>query len=279
MARLGAVILALVGLPQGLAAQAWTPSPGVPPRPIPERGPVLNHEPVFGVGPHTTWRGGWGLELEVASKGDELVAPVELLYGVTEELTVTAILPFRDPLGDGSLGSVGLRAKWRFATSFSKGRMDAVAVIGGVTLPRSVGGVTTGGPVLLTGLAAGRESRRWYYFAGARAAFRLPKEGLNPGDLLLLNLAWGIRPWLAEYHAPDFVVLVEANGRLAGHTSVNGQRVDASGGEALSLAPAFLLSYRNVMLKGGVDIPIWRRFNDPARSEDVTILAALEIHW
>ena len=279
MTRLGALLIAFVSVPQVLAAQVWSSRPGVPPPPIRPPGPVLNHEPVFGVGPHTTWRGGWGLELELESEGGELVVPVELLYGVTEELTVTAVLPFRDPLGNGSLGSVGFRAKWRLATSFSEGRMDALAVIGGVTVPRSVGGISTGGPVVLTGVAAGRESRRWYYFAGARAAFQLPDEGLNPGDLVLLNLAWGIRPWLTEFDAPDLVLLVEANGRLAGHTSVNGQRVSASGGRVLSLAPAFKLSYRNVMLKGGVDIPVWEHFNDPGRSEDVTILAALELHW
>ena len=79
--------------------------------------------------------------------------------------------------------------------------------------------------------------------------------------------------------APDFVVLVEANGRTQGRTTLNGQPVDASGGQVLSVAPAVMLSYRNVMLKGGVDIPIWERVNDPNESADVTILAALELHW
>ena len=74
-------------------------------------------------------------------------------------------------------------------------------------------------------------------------------------------------------------MLVEANGRTQGRTTLNGQTVNASGGQVLSLAPAVMLSYRNVMLKGGVDVPIWERANDPNESADVTILAALELHW
>ncbi len=133
--------------------------------------------------------------------------------------------------------------------------------------------------MITTGLAAGRESRRWYYFAGVRAAIQLADEGRDLGDRVLLNLAWGIRPWLTEYLAPEFVVLVEANGRTQGRTTLNGQTVDASGGQVLSLAPAVMLSYRNVMLKGGVDVPIWESLNDPNESADVKILAALELHW
>lgn len=275
------LLLACLCTPQILAAQLPSPVvrfPGSGGGGGPQRS-VLNHEPVFGVGPHTTWRGGWGMELSLESEGGELVVPIELLYGVTEELTVTAVLPFRQPLQNGSLGSVGFRAKWRFATVFSPGRADALAVVGGVTVPRSSAGTPAGGPVITTGLAAGRESRRWYYFAGVRAAIQLADEGRDPGDRVLLNLAWGIRPWLTEYLAPDFVVLVEANGRTQGRTTLNGQTVDASGSQVLSLAPAVMLSYRNVMLKGGVDIPIWERVNDPNESADVTILAALELHW
>lgn len=274
-----ALLLAALFTGEPLAAQAPLPVVGSPGLQRPAPGPSLNHEPVFGIGPHTTWRGGWGMELELESEGGELVVPVELLYGITEELTVTVVLPFRDPFENGRLGSVGLRAKWRFATRFSPGRADAVAAVGGITVPRSSADGPQAGPVIIAGLAAGRESRRWYYFAGVRTAIHLADEGNDPGEQLLLNVAWGVRPWLTEYLAPDLVLLVEASSRTEGRTRVNGQTVDASGGEVLSVAPAFLLSYRNVMPKGGVQIPVWEHLNDAGRSEDVRILAALELHW
>ncbi|MFQ5536872.1 MAG: hypothetical protein ACE5GJ_05405 [Gemmatimonadota bacterium] len=243
---------------------------------------ILRHEPIFGVGPHTTWQGGWGLETEVETAGDEDVLAVELLYGITEELTVTAVLPFNSPVDGGSLGSVGLRAKWRFATNFGRGRSDAVALLGGVTFPRtSVADLSRGGPEVMLGMAAGRESRRWYYFAGLRGIARLSRSGTDPGDRVAANLAWGVRPWRTGYRAPDLVLLVEANGRYEGRTRRSGQGPTGAvgGGRYLSLAPAFLFSVRNVMLKGGVDVPVWERLNTPGASKDVKIVAAVEVHW
>jgi hypothetical protein len=242
--------------------------------------PVFRHEPVFGVGPHTTWRGGWGVEVEMESVGGEVMLPVELLYGVTEELTVTAVLPFATPAAGGNLGEVGLRAKWRFATRFSQGQMDAVALLGGVAFPRrTANGAPRGGPVTMLGLATGRESRRWYYFAGIRGIARFSDQGLDPGDRLAVNVAWGIRPRRTEYLAPDLVLLLEANGLAEGRSRVDEAVVGTSGGRHLSVAPALLFSIRNVMLKAGVSIPVWEDFNDPARSAATTIVAALEVHW
>ncbi|MCH7533577.1 MAG: hypothetical protein IIB36_17715 [Gemmatimonadetes bacterium] len=241
---------------------------------------VLRHEPIFGVGPHTTWRGGWGVEVEIESVGEETMLPVEVLYGVTEELTVTAVLPFATPAAGGDLGEVGLRAKWRFATRFSPGQMDALAILGGVAFPRSTAdGAPKGGAITMLGLAMGRESRRWYYFAGVRGIARLSDEGFDPGDRLAVNIAWGIRPRRTEYLAPDLVLLVEANGIAEGRSRVGEAFVGTSGGRRLSLAPAVLFSIRNVMLKGGVNIPVWEDFNDPARSAPTEIIAAVEVHW
>jgi hypothetical protein len=243
-------------------------------------GVVRRHEPIFGVGPHTTWRGGWGVEVEAGKQGDETIFPVEILYGVTEELSTTLVLPFGSPTSAGSLGEVGLRAKWRFATKFSRGQMDALALVGGMTIPRStVSDAPVGGPNAMLGLAAGRESRRWYYFAGVRGIMRFARDGLDRGESLLGNLAWGIRPRLSEYKAPDLVLLLEANGRFTGMTTSDGTPVDTSGRRVISVSPAFLFSIRNVMLKGGIDIPVWSSLNDPLATAGTTIVAALELHW
>lgn len=243
-------------------------------------GVVRAHEPIFGVGPHTTWQGGWGVEIEMEKQGDETVFPIEILYGITEELTTTLVLPFESATPSGSLGEVGLRAKWRFATKFSRGQLDALALVGGMTLPRStVSTARVGGPNAMLGLAAGRESRRWYYFAGVRGIMRFGRDGFDRGESILGNLAWGIRPRLSEYEAPDLVLLLEANSRITGMTRSDGTPVDTSGGKVLSVSPAFLFSIRNLMLKGGVDIPVWSSLNDPLATTRTTIVAALELHW
>ena len=243
-------------------------------------GVQLRHEPVFGVGPHTTWRGGWGVEIEVERHGSETVVPVEVMYGVTEKLTVTATLPWEASSADGGLGEVGLRAKWRFATRFAPGLSDAVALIGGVTIPRNrAGGARKGGPGIMAGLAAGRESRRWYYFAGARGTLRVSRDGYDPGDHLALNMAWGIRPRLTAFDEPDLVILVEGNYRMVGRSTLAGEVDRATGSRVLTFGPAVLYSIRNIMFKGGLDIPIWDRFNEAGKDASTMVIGALEIHW
>lgn len=280
-ANAGLILFAL--LSQFVGAASIAAAQIVPTRPGPAPGAPaigLRHEPIFGVGPHTTWRGGMGIEIEVQEVGGKTVLPVELLYGVTEEVTATLVLPFSNAAGGTSLGEVGIRAKWRFATRFSRGLMDALALVGGVTLPRaSVTELPVGGPIAMLGLAAGRESRRWYYFGGVRGAIRFADDGLDPGERILANLAWGIRPQLSEYKAPDLVLLLEANGRFTGRTTSNGESVETSGGRVLSVAPGFFLTIRNIMFKGGVDIPVWTALNDPDATADPRLVAAVELHW
>ncbi len=240
----------------------------------------LRHEPIFGVGPHTTWRGGWGVEIEVDRQGGETVVPVEVMYGVTEKLTVTATLPWEASSAEGGLGEIGFRAKWRFATRFAPGLSDAVALIGGFTIPRDpAGGALKGGPGIMAGLAAGRESRRWYYFAGARGTLRVRRDGYDPGDRLALNLAWGVRPRLTAFDVPDLVILVEGNYRVEGRSTVAGEANQATGSRVLTFGPAVLYSIRNIMFKGGLDIPVWDRFNEAGKGASTMVIGGLEIHW
>jgi hypothetical protein len=283
LGRATSILLTLLVMGALGAGVSPTSAQIVPTRPGPAGGSPaigLRHEPIFGVGPHTTWRGGMGIEIEVQEVGGETVLPIELLYGVTEEVTATLVLPFSNATGGTSLDEVGLRAKWRFATRFSQGQMDALALVGGVTLPRtSLADVPVGGPIATLGLAAGRESRRWYYFGGLRGSMRFANDGLDPGELIIGNVAWGVRPWRSEYKAPDLVLLLEANGRLTSRTSTNGVPLQATGGRVLSVAPGFFLTLRNVMLKGGIDVPVWTDFNDPVATADPRLIAAVEYHW
>ncbi|MFV2007601.1 MAG: hypothetical protein ACC667_09135, partial [Longimicrobiales bacterium] len=261
----------------GLSAQ-WA---GVGATALPgSAGGQLRHEPIFGVGPHTTWRGGWGVEIEAKRQGSETVLPVEVMYGVTEKLTVTAALPWEASSPNSGLGEVGLRAKWRFATRFAPGLSDAVSLVGGITIPRSqAGGAFKGGPGIMLGLAAGRESRRWYYFAGARGTLRVRRDGFDPGDRLALNLAWGVRPRLTAFDVPDLVILMEGNYRAMGRSTLSGEVDRATGSRVLSFGPGILYSIRNIMFKVGLDIPAWDRFNEAGKDASTIVVGAVEFHW
>ena len=155
-----------------------------------------------------------------------------------------------------------------------------MALIGGFTVPRdAAGGALKGAPGIMAGLAAGRESRRWYYFAGARGTLRIKRDGYDPGNRLALNLAWGVRPRLTAFDVPDLVIIVEGNYRALGRSTLAGEVNEATGSRVLTFGPGVFYSIRNVMFKVGLDIPVWDRFNAAGKDARTILVGGLEIHW
>ncbi|MFQ5583230.1 MAG: hypothetical protein ACE5GL_02190, partial [Calditrichia bacterium] len=52
------------------------------------------HEPLFGLGPHTTFQNGYGLESELEKNEFGWANHLELLYGITPDWAVTAAIPY-----------------------------------------------------------------------------------------------------------------------------------------------------------------------------------------
>jgi len=181
------------------------------------------HEPIFGLGPGTIFKGGIGIEIEYEREGNAEGLASELLYGITEDLSVTlrAFTGFRGPK------SYAARLKWRLWKRYAPGTVDAAALIGGALISPE------GKTFPLVAAATGHESRRWYFFADVRYADRFYIDG-----------AVGIRPWLTEYLRPDLVILTEVN-----YEAKDSFRV-------LFLSPAFFFTYRNVAVKGGIQLPV-----------------------
>ncbi|MFQ6046979.1 MAG: hypothetical protein ACE5PT_11600, partial [Gemmatimonadales bacterium] len=118
--------------------------------------PPLRHNPIFGLGPQTIWRGGVGigLEGEVTRATGSIEAMdralhAELLYGVTEDLTVALALPLAQRKSERTLapgvsqvnrdatgvGDALLRGKWRFFQRFRGATQYHAALIAGVKAP------------------------------------------------------------------------------------------------------------------------------------------------
>lgn len=204
----------------------------------------LAHEPIFGLGPGTIFKGGVGIEAEYEREGTAEGIATELLYGLTEDvsLTLRAFVGFR-----GAKGYAG-RIKWRFWKRYAPGTVDALAVIGGAV--RTPDGKTY--PLVAT--AVGHESRRWYFFADIRSA-----------DKFYFDTAVGIRPWLTEYLKPDLVLLTELNYELKDRYRV------------LFVSPAFFFTYRNLAVKGGVQFPVSK--SDVAGGVEERVALSAEIHF
>ena len=137
----------------------------------------------------------------------------------------------------------------------------------------------TGSVDIFGGLTIGYESRRWYAFGDLRYRINTEANNTRNGNTLYYNVVFGVRPFLTEYTQPDLVLIVEFNGEYAEKDKVSGAKDPNSGGNTISISPGMLLSYRNVMLKAGVKIPVSQELNGTQLGTDYEAVTALEIHF
>ncbi len=248
--------------------------------------PAYAHEPLFGIGPHTLYQNGLGLESQIGFEDGGMSLDNEIFYGITTDLAVTVVAPWLRKKEGGrtssGLGDISLRTKWRFFRRDAPGMQDALALIFGAKLPtgdeQSAMPLGSGSTDFFGGIAAARESRRWYYFGDLRYRVNTEANGLKRGNVLFYDAAWGIRPVLAQYKQPDLVLLVEANGKVVGKVQRDDISNPDSGGHLFSISPGFLFSVRNLMLKGGVNVPVLWDLNGAQEDPKTEILLGIEFH-
>jgi len=237
--------------------------------------PLLAHEPLFGLGPHTIYEGGYAFESEFKSEAGKYANQFELLYGIKPDWAVTVALPYA--FDSGGFGRVTLRTKYRFFRQDLKGASRQAALHTGIILPRG----NTGNNITdyFAGVSIGYESRRHYFFSSVRYRYNSSFANMERGNVLKYDVAYGIRPWLLHYLRPDPVFLIEFNGYLMDKNVLNKTTVQNSGGSILSLSPGLLFSYRNIMLKAGLKIPVYNGLNGQQPAPDITYVAGLEFHF
>ncbi len=214
------------------------------------------HEPIYGLGPETLPKHLHAIEFGTIIKQGQLEYEVSYGYGITENLTVRLDATLND---ESSFGFKAFKIKTKFAIwrKLSPGVSKKLTAIAAINFPTGNAFLNTSGVTTYTlGLANGYESRRWYYFSDISYTFLQSKQGNRIGDKLKYNLVGGIRPVKSDYLKPDLVILIELNGELRGKSQLNNNKISQSGGNTLAVAPGFLFSYRNIMLKGGVQFGI-----------------------
>ncbi len=245
-------------------------------------GSASAHEPLFGLGPHTVGQYAWALESELERGHEGWANHYELIYGITPDIAVTAALPYvfsRKGHGAG-IGDLVLRGKYRFIRRDYRNGSDAFAFHGGIKLPTGSRSEHRGSGTTdyFLGLSFGRETRKHYAFADVRYNVNGTVDNLNRGNVLNVDAAYGIRPWQLEYKQPDLVVLLEVLGEISQRHALNGSEDPDSGGKILSVAPGFMFSYRNVMVKGGVKVPVLEKLNGVQESPDPEFILGVEFH-
>ena len=240
------------------------------------------HEPIFGLGPHTTFQYGYALGMEFERSELGWANNMELLYGVTPDWAVTLVAPylFSDDGRSAGFGDLIVRTKYRFYRKDMLGASRQAALHAGIKFPSGdvEKGLGAGVTDYFVGASFGYESRRHYFFSGVRYHVNGTYNGFDRGNAFRFNLAYGIRPWKLEYKQPDPVFILEVNGFSLGQSRFNGDIIRDSGGGALSVGPGFLFSYRNVMLKAGASIPVLEKFNNSTAKATTEYVLAIEMH-
>lgn len=240
------------------------------------------HEPLFGLGPHTVGQYAWAVESELERGDHGWILHNEFLYGITPDVAVTLAVPYvvSHEGNSAGLGDVVFRGKYRFIRrDFFKGSR-AMALHWGIKWPTGSQsrGLGSGTRDYFVGLSFGLESRKHYAFAAVRYRFQGKYKELDPGNQFNLEAAYGIRLWQLEYLQPDLVLLVEVLGERISKTRLQEITDPNSGGSLISLAPGFLFSYRNVMIKGGVKIPVWEKLHGEQESPGAEFVLAVDLH-
>ena len=96
------------------------------------------------------------------------------------------------------------------------------------------------------------------------------------GNKFTYGLTLGIRPHKPDYYKPDFVFLLESTGNFQQESTADGTEIKIPNGNNIDIAPTFVLSYRNMALRGGVQFGLLN--SGSAEKTNVNGKIAIEIH-
>ncbi len=280
----GCALLLAAAIAVGLAlpGDAFAQRDGFPV--VQRPGKTFRHEPIFGIGPRTIWKNGFGMEVgldrDKSRREESWGFEYEVLYGLTADWAVTAEMrQVLDRSGEGGtgFGDLLLRTKYRFYRNDVPGGVFHAAVLGGVEFPTGAGGLGSESTDFFAGLSGAFEGRRWLIFATAR--YRVNTKGANDvrqGNVFLYDVAMGLRPVKTGYYQPDLVLMAELNGQVFGEREVRGRRVAGSSGDRLLAGFGAWITYRNWALKPGMQVPVYTNLN--GGELDYRIVLAVEFH-
>lgn len=229
------------------------------------QGHVQAHEPIFGVGPRTIWKHGFGYEMGVVQASlpgdDHWQLDYHLVYGFTPDWSVTA--ETHQPLATdqdflGNFGELGLMTKYRFYRQDVEGGVYHAALIGGTKFPLTTAGHDDAATGLIGGLSGAYEGRRWLLFGTGRYRVNLVQEQkTSPRWIVPYDVAVGFRPVLTSFYEPDVVLMAEWNGQIAGDQLHDGTTASGTGGSRLLAGIGAWITYRNWAFKPGIQLPVY----------------------
>lgn len=233
--------------------------------------------------------------------------PLSIVYGTRPGLSVVAILPFVDKTltspspvgaseigGDGSLGDAVFLVKWRlFKRDRGRGTVQ-LAVEGGVKAPTGRNDrLDRSGRQLPPPLQPGTGSwdptvdfigtyvptggnARWVFSGGVGLTAATEADNFEFGNRVSYDGMAKYRIHPVRYPGRDTFLLLELNGRWQGRATANRTRVSDSGGHVIYVSPGLqFLVKQNVILEGGVQLPVRRAFNGTQLEPSFAVLVGV----
>lgn len=258
--------------------------------------PAAAHGPLFSAGPETIWKGGTEVTLGYHFRRDagfgektrQREVFLELEYGITSNWEIETQIPYqwtgKDGLDSNGVGDIALGTKYQIFVRNLPGAQRKASVFFKTELPTGDGDKTprigSGSADFLIGLAVGHEGRRWYGFADAR--YRINTEGsgdFKAGNKLFLDVVGGLRPVLSEYNEPDTVLMLELNWEQTERDELGGAALTGSGGWQMFISPVVWITYLQVAVKAGVQIPVAENLRGAQASAKYRGLLELVYHF
>jgi len=241
---------------------------------------VLAHDPVFGLGSHTLFKGGVELHLgtHMDPSGVSSLSPeFSVKYGITSNWAVGASLSYDHKSGTQKASS--LFSKYRFWRVDSFKEQESAALFTKIILKGERAdhvSQRTGNDYLL-GLSYGYEGRKWYRWAAIRHRLNSDtNSGLKRPGVWLVDLVGGIRFVPTGYHEPDWVWMLELNGEKTERINrPSGIRI---GGQQWFLSPGLMWTHRNFAVKSGIQVSLFDDFHQDQNPDNYRLKVELEWH-
>jgi len=254
--------------------------------------PVNAHGPIFSPGPETLYKDGIETDVEYYSskKGGEIENELALGlgYGITQDWTVSAELLYAAIKEDGTtndgISNIALETKYRFWKRDALGKQDSISGFAKAILDTakdiSNPALSSGANDLVLGLAYGQESLIWQRWASARYRFNGESNvGIERGNQIFADAAIGWRAKVPDYYNNDILWMVELNSEYTKSSKQNSSKLTNTGGTEIFVSPGMIWTYRNIALKGGVQLPIYYNLNGTQSESDYRAKVALDLNF
>ena len=254
--------------------------------------PAAAHGPIFSPGPETLYKN--GIEFQIGyfrsknAADSEYELAMGLGYGINQDWEISMEMPYLNVDEGGSknngVGDVQLETKYRFWRHNSFGKQDSVT--GFITAVLDTAKTTpspslsSGANDFITGLAYGQESLIWQRWASFRYRYNgKSNSDIERGNQVFADASIGWRSEPPQYYESDTLWMVELNAEHTQNSRKNNISLVNTGGTELFISPGIIWAYRNIALKGGVQLPIYRNLNGTQKKTDYRLKFALDINF